>query len=50
MRRRAIGRLLGFVVWVYGTLVIGSQAAEEQLGKVHFLADLPPQPKVLEAG
>jgi hypothetical protein len=33
---------LGFVVWVYGTLVIGSQAAEEQLGKVHFLVSCSP--------
>src|SRR5512134_3676615 len=42
MRRRRIHRVLGLAVWVCGTLVIGSQAAEEQLGKVHFPVSCSP--------
>jgi hypothetical protein len=42
MRRRMIGRVLGLAAWVCGTLVIGSQSAEEQLGKVHFPVSCSP--------
>jgi hypothetical protein len=35
-------RVLGLVAWVYGALVIGSPAAEEQLGKVHFPVSCSP--------
>ena len=42
MRRRTMVRVLGLVAWVYGALVIGSHAAEEQLGKVHFPVSCSP--------
>ncbi len=42
MRHRTIVRVLGLAAWVYGALVIGSPAAEEQLGKVHFPVSCSP--------
>ena len=42
MRRRTMVRVLGLAAWVYGALVIGSPAAEEQLGKVHFPVSCSP--------
>jgi tetratricopeptide (TPR) repeat protein len=36
MRRRTMVSMLGLAAWVCGALVIGSHAAEDQLGKVHF--------------
>ena len=42
MRRRTMVRVLGLAAWVCGALVIGSHAAEEQLGKVHFPVSCSP--------
>ena len=42
MRRHTMVRVLGLVAWLYGTLVIGSPAAQEQLGKVHFPVSCSP--------
>jgi hypothetical protein len=42
MRRRTIGRVLGLAAWMCGALVIGSHAAGEQLGKVHFPVSCSP--------
>ena len=37
-----MGRVLGLAAWVCGAIVTGSQAAEEQLGKVHFPVSCSP--------
>jgi hypothetical protein len=42
MRRRTMVSVLGLAAWVYGSLVSGSTAAEEQLGKVHFPVSCSP--------
>jgi hypothetical protein len=42
MRHRTMASVLGLAAWVYGALVIGSHAAEEQLGKVHFPVSCSP--------
>jgi hypothetical protein len=42
MRRRTMVSMLGLAAWVCGALVTGSHAAEEQLGKVHFLVSCSP--------
>jgi hypothetical protein len=42
MRRRTMVSVLGLTAWVYGALVSGSPAAEEQLGKVHFPVSCSP--------
>lgn len=42
MRRHTIVRMLGLAAWVCGALVIGSPAAHEQLGKVHFPVSCSP--------
>jgi hypothetical protein len=49
MRRRTMVRVLGIAAWMCGTLVSGSPAAQEQLGKVHFPVSCNPAAQDQEA-
>jgi hypothetical protein len=42
MSRFTLYRVAGLAAWLFGTLVIESHAAEEQLGKVHFPVSCSP--------